>query len=318
MVVSNAPAYEGLWMDLIDALNHIQLTEKCTSLSAQIQLKQRIGRGEVSAKWADSEGPNDVPNNHVLARSQFVLSGPGLAPGTNSLRPLLVLRTAVLSAWPRAGHQGTKEPDSVGIRRRDLSKRNEWEERDDDYDRWMSLVEAVEHIRTARDCASVEALRELKTEIGDGMIQVGWAHSNGPDDSSDAKCLSTSQLLLIGPGVAPHNEVYRALLIDRSSVQRLWSLTSDPFEKAADSLDDLTRSSVSQIPASRVSKPSDEDIRSAFRQIYETQYQSGAKPPNLTEAWKLLQSDLPGARRKRAREILHETEFATKRLPPGR
>ena len=44
----------------------------------------------------------------------------------------------------------------------------------------MSLVEAIEHIRISQRCDSIEALRQLKREVNDGMVQVQWEDSDGP------------------------------------------------------------------------------------------------------------------------------------------
>jgi hypothetical protein len=55
---SSAKSGPARWMNLVEALAHIQLIEKCNSLSAQVQLKRNIGNGVIPVKWADSHGPS--------------------------------------------------------------------------------------------------------------------------------------------------------------------------------------------------------------------------------------------------------------------
>ena len=38
----------------------------------------------------------------------------------------------------------------------------------------MSLVEAAEHIQIVEGCDSMEALRQLKSEMGDGTVKIRW------------------------------------------------------------------------------------------------------------------------------------------------
>jgi hypothetical protein len=157
----------------------------------------------------------------------------------------------------------------------------------------MTLVEAIEHIRMSEACDSPEALRQLKNEIGDGMTPIRWADSEGPQDRPDGKRLSTSQLLLIGTGIAPDEHVgYRTLLVGRSAVQRLWPLPSEALPR---------------LPASK------EEIREKCRALFA---EWAGDPPNLNETWDLLKSEL-NASRTRLFEVLIEPEFA-KRLPAGK
>ena len=158
----------------------------------------------------------------------------------------------------------------------------------------MTLVEAIEHIRISEACNSLEALRQLKNEIGDGMIPIRWVNSEGPQDRPDAKRLSASQLLLMGTGIAPDEDAgwYRPLLVGRSAVQRLWPLPSE---------------ALSRLPASK------QEIREKCRALYA---EWEGDPPNLNETWDLLKGEL-NASRKRLFEVLEEPEFA-KRLPAGK
>jgi hypothetical protein len=52
-------------------------------------------------KWADARGPRDAPKIQDLARSQLVLSKPGMVLNAGALRVLLILRDVVFSTWPR-------------------------------------------------------------------------------------------------------------------------------------------------------------------------------------------------------------------------
>ena len=101
MYPAQAEREQVLWMPLLEALDHIQSVENSESVVAQVRIKLRIGCQVIPVKWADADGPNDKPNVRKLQRSQLVLSGSGLAPSGLSLRPLLVLRSAVQATWPQ-------------------------------------------------------------------------------------------------------------------------------------------------------------------------------------------------------------------------
>jgi hypothetical protein len=309
---SNAESSMARWMTLAEALEYIQSAEKCGSVSAQVQLKQKIGRGVVPVKWADTKGPRDIPNVRVLARSQLVLSRPGLASGNGFLRPLLVLRQAVFSTWPRSGSGTVAAPESVKIPKSGLTG-DGWEEREGkDCEQWMTLVEAVEHIRMLDDdCGSVEVLRQLKGEIGDGQVRVRWADSKGPNDRPQHKPLSGSQLLLVGTGIAPDEEegTYRPLLVDRFDIQKLWPLRSDVDTPTGHS------GSSDQIPTPRRSLATDEEILAVARKLYQ---QAGNDPPNQTKAERIIAGLLPGTKRESIRPVLQRLEFQDVRRKPGR
>jgi hypothetical protein len=215
---SNEDADHARWMTLIEALAHIQSVEKCVSVAAQVYLKHEIGLGLIPVKWADSEGPSDKPDVSQLQRSQLVLSGMGLAPSGLTLRALLVLRSAVHATWPRTTSGGAA-PREANSNARSDSARGEAKEK---YEQWMSLVEAIEHIRISQHCNSVEALRQLKREMRDGMVRAQWEDSEGPKDRPDSEYLQASQLLLIGSGFAPDSVqgIYRPLVVERSAAIR--------------------------------------------------------------------------------------------------
>lgn len=142
------------------------------------------------------------------------------------MRPLLLLRSGVFAAWPQGGNEIDSKP---GTPRAEVSRQAS---------PWMSLVEAVEHIRIVEDCDSIKALFQLKTEIGDGIVRVQWGDSQGPKDRPDPKYLQASQLLLVGLGVAPDNaraKIYRPLSVERLGVWKLWPPSEDRFQSVSNS-----------------------------------------------------------------------------------
>src|SRR5208283_2917403 len=170
-------------MTLLEALEHIQSIEKCDSVTAQVRLKHEIGQAVIPVKWANPKRLSDKPNVSKLQRSQLVLSGQGLAPSGLNLRPLLVLRSAVHATWPETTRENTAPLEANSKARSNPAQREAKEKSE----QWMSLVEAVEHIRMSQRCNSVEALRQLKGEIGDGMVRVQWEDSEGPKDYPDSQ-----------------------------------------------------------------------------------------------------------------------------------
>ena len=244
----------------MEALKHIEsvfnvcsISANVNSVSAQVALKKKIGLDELPVKWADARGPRDIPGIQKLALSQLVLSTPGLAPDCMSLRPLLVLRSAVLAAWPLGGNETDLVHESSQVGSCQTAQ-------------WMSLVEAAEHIRIVEDCDSIEALAQLKKEIGDGMVPVQWEDSQEPKDCPDPQHMKASQLLLFGTGFVPDNddEYYRPLLVERSAVQRLWPLSSNPTKGSAS----IGSTLATQPKKSPRQKVDDDQILSAAREIY--------------------------------------------------
>lgn len=174
---SEAKREHMLWMSLLEALDHIRSVKNSESVAAQLEIKHRIGCQVIPVKWADAEGPNDKPNVRKLQHSQFVLSDGGLALSGRRLRPLLVLRSAVYATWPRTTNKGATPPEANSNALSDLAQ---WGP-DEEYLHWMSLVEAVEHVRIIQYCDLIGALRQLKREIRDGTVPVQW------DDAEELK-----------------------------------------------------------------------------------------------------------------------------------
>jgi hypothetical protein len=292
-------------MTLLEALEHIHSVEKCDPVAAQEHLKQGIGDRMIPVKWADLKGPNDKPDVTELRHSQLALSGPGLAPGERRLRPLLVLRPAVHAMWPQTATKAASPPETNSNARSDLAPRN-FEKK---YQQWMSLVEAIEHIRMSQHCDSVEALRQLKREINGGMVWAQWGDSEGRKDCPDPQHVQASQLLLIGTGFAPDNddEDYRPLLVERSAVQKLWPL-ANYLRKDYQRRDSHSADQQHQLSASKT------QIRKGLRGIYAAPENDR---PNQEKARVLLRAVLPNARKKMVYEILREPEFAKQRRLRG-
>jgi hypothetical protein len=168
------------WMTLRDAIAHIQSVEKCDSVAAQVLLKLRVRRRAVPTKWAHPWGLKDTPDPDILSRSQLSLGDIGLAPGYRRLRRLLVLRAAILESFPSVSGQGNatsiqtntplaKIPGFAFAEVWSLVPGSATPEE------WTSLVKAIEHIRMVPHCDQIEALRQLKNEIKDGMLPAKWA-----------------------------------------------------------------------------------------------------------------------------------------------
>lgn len=176
----------------------------------------------------------------------------------------------------------------------------------------MSLVEAIEHIQVSQPCDSVEASRQFKQELRDGMIGLQWEDSEEPNDCPDPEYLQASQLLLIGSGLAPDKDQgkYRSLLVESDAVLKLWPLSD---QRRKDSC--KTESSSNNQPEMPARRPAPEaDILRVARELY----QQPGKPPNLSEAEQQLMAKFPGTSREPfVRSILRREEFARLRLKRG-
>jgi len=299
--IAQAEREQVLWMPLLEALGQIQSVENSESVVAQVRIKLRIGCQVIPVKWADADGPNDKPNVRKLQRSQLVLSGSGFAPSGGRLRPLLVLSSAVYATWPQTTNKGSTPPEANSNALSDLTQ---WGP-DEKYLQWMSLVEAVEHIRINQYCDSIEALRQLKREMRDGTIPVQWDDSEGPKDRPNPIYLHESELLLMGTGLAPDNvaKMYRPLLVDRSAVKQLWPLTAEYSSQTTPSSTDSP-----QKPPRKAVTP--DEIMNAAEDVYREHDR-----PNIPKAELLIRKKLPGAKRDDIRKILELPQFV--RRDPG-
>jgi hypothetical protein len=295
--VQNDPASAGtaLWMTLIDSVRYIQSKRAVSSVYAQFALKQRIAANEITVKWADARGPRDVPNIQWLTRSQFVLYKEGYASdGRSSLRRLIVLRSALIDAVA----------PELTILKHFLSNSRKKEKFS--VTEWMTLVETTERVQISQNCDSVQALRRIKQEIADGTLVVQWADSENGTDCPDPKRLIASQFWLLGTGLAvdEKEETYRPLLIERSTVQKLWPLSD--WSPRAEASNATAESKSAVIVRKRGSPEAGEEIRVALNEVYQEAINKGSKPPNMAEAERKLRLKLPNARRPLIRAILHE------------
>jgi hypothetical protein len=102
-------------MSLVEAIQHIQIAQRCNSIEALCQFKQELRDGMVRAEWEDSEDAKDCPDPKFLQASQLLLIGTGLAPDNvrEIYRPLSVERSAVCKLWPLPGYkQESRQPVS--------------------------------------------------------------------------------------------------------------------------------------------------------------------------------------------------------------
>ena len=225
-IVSEGDQQPTQWMTLVEVIERIQLTEGCSSAQAQVQLKIGISRGVIPAKWADQRNSLDTATDlGYLPRSRLLLCEHGVALDDNRsgrYRPLLVLRAA-LDTWPRTCNERALPSERAPTLKRDQAQAKAEKERM----RWMTLVEGIEHIQVGMSYEWLEALRQLKNEIGDGLVRVRWADQDGQSDRPNPEYLKASQFFPIGFGLAPDNvnETYRTLLVDRSAVRKLWPVS---------------------------------------------------------------------------------------------
>lgn len=221
---TTATINEMRWLYLNNALEYITSTYKCTSVEAQRHLKAGIGSGTIPVKWSDSDGASDIPDPRYLQGTKLNLSGTGLAHDKSVYRPLMVLHSALQTACQNKIKSNLELSTEFGSTTPGLL--SDWDENDEnDGSRWMTLVSAEEHIEALQDCDSVGALRQLKEDIGDGVVRVRWA--DDPLDKPDISALRGSQFILLGPGLAPDGAEPRPLLVNSEDLLRLWPMEYD-------------------------------------------------------------------------------------------
>jgi hypothetical protein len=205
------------WINLNDALKYITSIQKCTSVEAQRHLKAKIGARTIPVKWSDSEGANDIPDPKYLQGTKLSLLEPGLAYDDDAYRPLMILHRALRTAWQNKVLKSNTELSAEFERAAPFFLSDK---KHDDKIRWMTLVSAEEHIEVLQNCDSVEALRQLKEDIGDGIVKVRWA--DDPVGKPDVVALKASQFILFGSGLAPDGIKLRPLLVSSKDILRLW------------------------------------------------------------------------------------------------
>jgi hypothetical protein len=194
---------------------------------------------------------------------------------------------------------------------------------------WMTLNEAIRHIRQVDRCDEAAALQRLRKALGDGAVEARW----GSDEFS-------SQLFEIQPRrplrlatfwlTVPINEgggfipgVYQEdwwdpddedpanylpkryyVFVLKDSFFQHWESHSEGSQHES-----LTKNE----PASEV------EIREAARQVYDEAEALEGKPPNINQAADLIVGRLEPKRalRKQVRPILDEEAFRRRRQPRG-
>jgi hypothetical protein len=218
--------------------------------------------------------------------------------------------------------------------------------------KWMTLREAVAHIKAADRVSRRAAWDQLREAIGDQTVAVRWAdvtlepstmlegHYVEEDDVpptsrqfwklalikfagggrvlDDPACRGSSvRLRLIREGTLH----YRPLLVRREPVERLWPRLDKGAEESSptDQIRDTEHSSslldTAVIPRTIDREEVDEKVRQLIRGM---QTEHALAIPNLNESWDLLKDKLPpGVTRKRLFDILKEPEFAQMRVKRG-
>lgn len=93
-------------MNLVEAVEYIEIVDELEFLDALAQLKEEIGNGIVDVQWKDKEGPQDRPNPDYLAKSELLPIGPGFARDAGKkMKPYRALlssyRVKLVKAHPR-------------------------------------------------------------------------------------------------------------------------------------------------------------------------------------------------------------------------
>jgi hypothetical protein len=210
------------WLDINSALEYITSTYKCRSIEAQRHLKAGVGARTIPVKWRDSDGASDIPDPEYLQGTKLNLSGTGLAHDKRAYRSLMVLHSALQTTWQNTILKSNLDL-SEEFGRTAPGLLSDWDENDGS--RWMTLVSAEEHIEVLQHCDSVEALRQLKEEIGDGLVRVRW--TDDPVGKPDVAALKASQFILLGSGLAPDGAELRPLLLNSEDILRLWPVERD-------------------------------------------------------------------------------------------
>ena len=237
-------------MNLVEAVDYVQTTLNVSSVFAQVLLKHAIGSRQIPAKWADQESARDLINIRELARSRLVMLPPGYGIDAESFRPLLLRRATVEGAAQLGGAATFRNSSQVYPFKAGP---------------WMNLIEAVEYIQIVDELEFLDALAQLKAEIGNGIVGVQWNDQEDPQDFPDPNYLAKSQLLPIGPGFARDvghaMEQYRRLLARTSDLQRLWPSLKEPTKVSPPSLDSKGgrgRPTVRELVRSTLEKMKDE------------------------------------------------------------
>ena len=125
------------------------------------------------------------------------------------------------------------------------------------------------------------------------MVEVQWEDSDRPKHFPDPKYLQGAQLLLIGTGFAPDKvqKIYRPLFVERSAVGGLCHCRTTGRKISIGQTGGQPTNRVSSGGLIKIPNPAGprRDLRRSER-----------RPAQQEDAWKLLQTMLPNAKRSMA------------------
>lgn len=185
--------------------------------------------------------------------------------------------------------------------------------------KWMSPVDAIDHIASAANCDRGQAKHRLRAALADGRVGVCWADCDNDDALPSGRfwleasiipehggqvlhqVLAGSTVTDGGVHVLEHREEkprYRGFLINRADLYEAWPVVLP---------------AVPPQPTSSI-RPGKKEIREAALRLYA---ERASDPPNINEAARLICEELPRVTREAARKVLREDEFAQLRRPSG-
>jgi hypothetical protein len=208
--------------------------------------------------------------------------------------------------------------------------------------RWMTLRDAILHIRRVDKCDQETALHQLRAALADGEVQARWGSGEIPQfvipivpGAVEVPAWALQKFWLSVPIDLTGAGSIPALLLEE-----LESPQAEEEEEEDEDDDDnegsrLTRYFVfvlredierhwpSDHPETRAKGPvtaSSREIEEVLRKIYDEAEEKGEKPPNINQAADLAARKLQPKKvpRKVARVILDKAEFKRRRPGPGR
>lgn len=215
--------------------------------------------------------------------------------------------------------------------------------------RWVTLAEAINHIRTIENLTRDEAWHQLRTAIADNEVLWKWDEPAGvlrrenPSRSAKRSAVRPSRVpkqynrffwesaqidftnggrvlddvgqrcppWLLSVMLRDGTVRYRPLLILREAVEKIW--VTAPIKSAQPQEPNLAlEQNVNR--AARRGVAALEAIRKAAIEVYK---EAGGNPPNLPKAEQLVRAKVPGASRTMILPILNEDQFSKLRRKPG-
>ena len=195
----------------------------------------------------------------------------------------------------------------------------------------IGLTLAVEHVRDALSCGPQAAMSELRAAFVNGDVTARFEPDFPPDyygpylgEVVPKEFWVFALMFTVGDGFVTgldmfsepddeaHTLKHRPLQISRYELLKVWP-SRGGIVPEDDALALVSNSSVK----ARVSPATNKDIREFLTTLYKDQ----ASPPNVNEAFQLVQRHFAAlgktAPRTRVRALLEEPQFATRRLPVG-